>query len=409
MTAAPATPLATRAEPLKPKTDIVLIDAVDGGEPTLGIVKLDPDGKTLRNMKVTMWLTKKDKHTVEVPPNTGNWIVSAAGYAAINQILGISLGCPEPLKGDDGNDHNNPWIEYRKYGNRLYPIRGTIRMVGIGRNPIGNFVGITQTHIYDLEERLAQDAMGKWCPKSAAGVKEWGRQCNAEKMPELESHEAAISIGIGVTLIVDLRHIEVARLMALHSQRQKDFLATLHTMVRRNLLKAWTGIQTVGGPNGKVCLATWVQADNPREEIARMISEARDQIIGIDGKALDMTDLGTAEGDHDEFDAALVEVAGNPPQEDDEPEPASVAPAAPKAENPEKLKFAHARGQIRMITTRLGDAALEVIAGYDVDGLEEVAKLGNLATLKAIQADLEKLDTPAARKGKGKNQEQLPL
>jgi len=333
-------------------------------------------------------------------------IITAAGYDKLNLFGSVKFPPVRTLIGDDGAEHPNPYMEREANGD-LRCVR--VQRIGIAMDPVGNLVFRDLTLTFNLATYFATDLYKKWRFKKDATPKAWGQLWDAQVpfVPPKEGRWKGYRVPGDAMLYVDLTHEDVITLLMQKNHRESMAERTAITMAERNICKKFYAAAKLD-ESLTVRVVSWVQADRDLAQLGDMVAAARRGEAVVDGMPV-MVEQEIIDAEFDEASATIEAETDEtcPPDEPDEPEPASVAPTAPKAENPQRLEFANARTKIRMIAQRLGDAALEVIAGYDVDGLEEVAQLGNLETLKAIQADLEKLDTPAARKGK--NQEQLPL
>ena len=371
----------------------------DGGEPTMGIVKHSRHG-LIRNVLTRIRLRPEADevwHMNRWNPSTRQqepvYGITAVGYDRLNQHAGVSFVTPETLVDDDGTHKPNPFLARDPKTREILYVR--LRLVGIGRNSLGNLMAHDYTLSYDLNTYLSQDLWSKFTGRKSDAVKDWGRVVAGGTDPKCEPHEKAYNIPAGVTLVVDLSHKDVLAILSEHISRQKFAERNAATICRRNVLKKFIGATRLDR-TFTVPVVAWAQADRDLVELGDMVSRANTGEVMVDNEAISIERVAEVVDDKDEIDAALhgdvdEEQAASFDAEEMEHTPGVDAPPAAAEPATEDPRCAELRAKIRDAWSTLGDDAADVLVDYRID---TPAKLNDI-TDPAKLAEIEKRMTDA--------------
>lgn len=324
-----------------------------------------------------------DEHVYKLK---GKRRITAAGFNHANRFAGVTFFQPTTVQGEEGATHRNPHIEYDDAGAAK---RVVIRCVGIGRNATGNWTAIDSTLIYDMEAVFAQDALSKWRSKGygdrPATTKDWGTLYSRENVPEEVRKNAltkCLPIPGGYVLAVKLSG-EVLDIVSEHANRVRFASRNAETVVKRNILKKFLGIDAVG-EDLTISVTSWPQADRESiQEIGDVVERAETGQFVVDGETVQVEHCADVVDDIEDEDAALAgehdeEAARDEPEATDE----GVAPVTPKpAADPEVAKR---RAKIRELYAKLPeDVAEDAIVSAGLEGMAEVARTGDASLLDA--------------------------
>lgn len=324
----------------------------EGGGETVAIIKSTSDG-LIRNHKVLVRMRPEkgevyphDFFDPQVGEYTRKWVITAAGYAKMNQFAGVSFISPDTIIGDEGKETGNPY--FCREGSEIRYVK--VRRIGIGRNPIGNLVAIDLTVTYNLELYLAQDVFDRWQGKTSdAATASWGQLFAAGNVPK-EIQEAPtkklIECPGGVVLAVDLANREVVGMIQEHITRQKFAERHAVTIVERNILKKFFASSLVGA-DLSVPVVSWQQVDRNLISTAKAIQGSKDGRVVVDAEPIDVS---REEVDLDKVDIDQA-LAGDADEETRSilDEPASVSPSLRK-----EFDVQNARAIIRSAINEMG-------------------------------------------------------
>lgn len=271
------------------------------------LIKNSPNGE-VRNLTTTVVLDP-DTDVYQMSVKRGDrWqkvnVLTAMGYANLNKYLGISFVSATSLLNDEGNAVCNPYFKYDSDGDIEYV---KVRLIGIGRNHIGNLVAIDYTLRYDLKMYLAQDVMARWSGRAGDATKSWGELFSTPNVPDdikKDPKKKLVHVPGGLTLALDITSKDVIGLIQEHSSRQKFAERNASTICRRNILKSLTG-KSVVPDNLEVKVSCWPTRDRKLTELAKVVEDAKDGRCESDGEVVEVSAVSEVISDPDEVNAAV--------------------------------------------------------------------------------------------------------
>lgn len=392
------TPLATvtRAKPtaieVKPgQCTIGVFPGDKPGEEVTALVKMTKDGM-VRAIRTRVVLSEAKGHIWFLGGMVnGRWdpqakaAITAVGYDFMNLFAGVSFIQPDTAVGEDGKATCNPYF-HRGEGGEVDYIK--VRMIGIGRNPVGNWVAHDVTLNYNLRGYFVQDLMSKWSGKKKDDVlKSWGTLYPTGAItPEItKGGKMAVACPGGVSLVVDLSNREVVAVIQEHLNRQKFGERNALTICRRNILKRFLAAVQLDGTNA-VNIVSWQQPDRDFRRVGEIASAAADGRFDLgDGETVEVQreTVEVVDGDPEAAEALAGDVdedTGEPIREQDGPEETAATPPD------DKKALADARARIRDLVSGLSPAALATklkAVGFAAYG--EVASCNDLRRLQLLE------------------------
>lgn len=357
---------------------LVVMDPSEPGEqPSLGLCKMTSRG-IVRAIRTTITLSPAAGHVYSFP-GQGN-MIAAAGYDHINKAIGVSRFQPPDMVGDDGARHPNPWVVYDQFDSIK---RVVVRMIGFGRNAIGNWLALDSTLHYDLIPCFAQDVLRKWKPKNGTQAK-WGTMYPAENVPSdvrTAVDKKCIALPGGYVLAVELTG-DMLQIIAEHAHRCRFATRNAETIVWRNILKRFVGRQKLGDSFG-VTVTAWQQPDREHvDQLVNLVESASGGSFQIDGDIVNVeTDSVTVADPESEAEALTGEEHEDAAREPFEPQrigqnvssvvqDATQAPPPPPVVSP---GVRAARKAIVALVDELGEAdALKALNGAGFADVREV-------------------------------------
>lgn len=392
------------------RAEVVVFREQDGRE-VPALVKLEPNGRTVRSMMATVSISDQrgECDLIWSPRHREKRLMlSITGYRKCNQFVGVGFKNPERVAGESGEWHPNPWFYRDPETDALRRVR--IRKLGVGMNAGGNWIPYDYTLEFDLPVYFAQDAMSKWRGKANDAVKSWGRLVAGKVVSAGTEIAMPLPSGMG-TLLLDATHKDVADLLAEHINRQKYAGRLADSMCERNILKRFIPVTYVP-LDGKVRCVQWAHIHLGQDEMSRIAEEAQQGRVKIGDQEIEtVREFGTVSSP-EEVDAAVASdediVASETPEEDDhtpgvgapkstvassverlpQPEaapapPPSPAPAAASGPPTEADRLAKAKEEIRDYCLHLSASAADPLL-----------KRRNWPTLREINARHHNWDLP---------------
>lgn len=235
-----------------------------------------------------------DESSNWAPQNQGNRqkkvippFISAAGWRRINTVAGVQLKLAENVL-VDGKLQPNPFYVTN-------PTTGAIervfcRMIGVGRNQLGNVVGQDHTIIYLPSAYFVEDLHQKENYSEWKGAVEGCSLAKGEEAPKGKFYypEFVAPDGSSIGMVIDPKNTQVRKVLKTYVQRIKKAISIAQTMAARDILKKILAIPDPEvGPDGFgwVVVTGWVEADDYFQRLNQIISDP--DAIAADGIRLD--------------------------------------------------------------------------------------------------------------------------